>query len=69
MGIGQGVRTCLGHGGIICVLQTLVCVDMTIKSLPALKRLVDKIVRLSRNCFYKIHVCKLKLEKVASQCN
>ena len=42
----------------------ILCVDMTIKSLPALKRLEDKIERLSRTCFYKIQVCKLNLEKL-----
>ena len=36
------------------------------KNLPAVQGLEDEIERLSRNCFYKIHVRKLQLDKIQS---
>ena len=39
---------------------------MTIKSLPEIHEAADEIERLSRNCFYKIHIRKLHLDKIQS---
>ena len=46
------------------ILQTLICAEMVTKTLPAIKPLDEEIERLSRNCFYKIHMHKLWLDKV-----
>ena len=46
------------------ILKTLVCAETIVKNLPAVQGLEDEIARLSRNCFYKIHVRKLQLDKI-----
>ena len=46
------------------ILKVLVCSETLVKALPALQGTEDKIDRLSRNCFHKIHVRKLQLESV-----
>lgn len=46
------------------ILQTLICAEMITRTLPVIKPLEEEIERLSRDCFYKIHMHKLWLEKV-----
>ena len=46
------------------ILQTLICAEMVTKTLQATKPLEEEIERLSRNCFYKIQMHKLWLDKV-----
>ena len=46
----------------VFVLKTLVCVESVLRSLPELINIQNKIERLSRDCFYKIHAQKLQYE-------
>lgn len=45
------------------ILQTLICGEMVSKILTAIKPLEEEIERLSRECFFKIHMHKLWLDK------
>ena len=46
----------------VFVLKTLVCVESVLRSLSELIDIQDKIERLSRDCFCKIHARKLQYE-------
>ena len=46
------------------ILKTLVCAEVLVKALPAVRGSEDEIERISRDCFHKIHIRKLQLDNL-----